>query len=318
METDDRFKVNEYIDQAEHGFVSSEHSLSFSNELSGSSEGKSSKDEVIEDVRGTLDDPTPHFDVFNSDYEEKEREQRGIDSLSVIIPALNEEHYAPKLLSSLVKQEFRGDLQVIVVDGQSEDNTIKAAMEYENKLDLKVISSERDIGKQRNEGAKVAKHPHLLFLDADVIMPRNMLNRFTSKINPNQRIVDTVVIVPHPLKFVDTVGGMYGNLVLGLINKFEPAMTGQFLLTTQENHQKVGGFAEGTIIGEDLDYVLRSSADGAKTHKHMFDYVFSSTRRGDLMGRASFISSWAKAYFYVRRHGPIYENFNYPFGNYKK
>lgn len=271
----------------------------------------------IEDVRRELDDFTPSMVSVDPGGEGKERKHRGIESLSIVIPALNEEHYLPKLLSSLDRQEFAGDLQVVVVDGKSNDRTVDVASNFKDRLDLTVISSERGIGRQRNAGAEIAKHQHLLFLDADVIVPRNMLNRFAAKINPKDRIVDTVVLVPHPLKFFDTVGGLYGNLVLGAINMIEPAMTGAFLLTTKDNHSKVGGFAEGAIIGEDLDYVLRSARDGAKTHKHMSHYVFSSTRRGDHMGRAQFMLSWVKAYLYVRRNGPIYDNFYYPYGDYK-
>ena len=42
---------------------------------------------------------------------------------SIIIPTLNEEKYLPHLLADLAKQTFQ-DFEVIVIDGQSTDQTV--------------------------------------------------------------------------------------------------------------------------------------------------------------------------------------------------
>ena len=48
---------------------------------------------------------------------------------SIVIPALNEEKFLPKLLESLSHQHFC-DFEVIVVDGRSKDKTVAVAETY--------------------------------------------------------------------------------------------------------------------------------------------------------------------------------------------
>ena len=90
--------------------------------------------------------------------------------LSVIIPTLNEEKYLPKLLKSIEKQEFEGKYEILVVDSMSNDATQDIARDY----GAKVIETERlGAGWARNVGARYAKYKNLLFLDADIILPKN-------------------------------------------------------------------------------------------------------------------------------------------------
>ena len=91
--------------------------------------------------------------------------------LSIIIPTYNEEKYLPKLLESIRNQNFK-DYEIIVADGNSEDNTRKIA----NKYKCKIING----GSQANginNGAKQAKYNNLLILDADASLPINFLNK---------------------------------------------------------------------------------------------------------------------------------------------
>src|ERR1700733_10407118 len=105
-----------------------------------------------------------------------------IHELSIIIPCLNEQAYLPRLLESIAAQTYDGKLQVIVVDGHSDDKTVASAHKYAQRLDdLLVVEAERNVGHQRNVGAKHAKYEHLLFLDADVVLPPDLLARLLKK-----------------------------------------------------------------------------------------------------------------------------------------
>ena len=75
---------------------------------------------------------------------------------SIVIPSLNEEKYLPKLLEDLAAQTY-SDFEVIVVDGNSKDETVKRSLEFKKSLlSLEVISSkERNVSHQRNLGAKI-------------------------------------------------------------------------------------------------------------------------------------------------------------------
>lgn len=95
---------------------------------------------------------------------------------SIIIPALNEEKYLPKLLGDLSSQSYQ-DFEVIVVDGGSKDKTITLANSFADKLPkLAILNSPRaHVCTQRNLGAKHARADILIFSDADNRLPTYFL-----------------------------------------------------------------------------------------------------------------------------------------------
>ena len=109
--------------------------------------------------------------------------------ISIIIPTLNEKKYLPKLLESLKKQTYR-DYEMIVADNGSKDRTRDIAKSYGCKV---VMGGLPAVG--RNNGAKAAKGDYLLFLDADVVLPKNFLKKFYSEFE--EEFID--VAVPYVL-----------------------------------------------------------------------------------------------------------------------
>jgi uncharacterized protein len=88
-------------------------------------------------------------------------------SISVIIPILNEADFIGRLLTSLYDE---GDLEIIVVDGGSIDDTFSVLNRFPL---LKIVSSSMGRGIQLNQGAKMATGEILWFLHADSIIPAN-------------------------------------------------------------------------------------------------------------------------------------------------
>jgi glycosyltransferase involved in cell wall biosynthesis len=87
--------------------------------------------------------------------------------LSIIIPTYNASRFMPGLLDSIFKQAVE-DMEVIIVDDCSNDNTVEVARRYP----AKVIQMERNNGpaRARNKGVEAAKGDIIFFLDADVIV----------------------------------------------------------------------------------------------------------------------------------------------------
>jgi rSAM/selenodomain-associated transferase 2 len=95
---------------------------------------------------------------------------------SIIIPTLNEEKAIEGCLSAL--QTLRKECEIIVVDGDSIDNTrILAA-----PLADKVITSALGRSKQMNSGARQATRDVLIFLHADTCLPENALQLIQQKL----------------------------------------------------------------------------------------------------------------------------------------
>lgn len=86
--------------------------------------------------------------------------------ISVIIPVLNE---AKTIKNVLLTLQNYPELEVIVVDGGSEDETISITESF----GYKVLSSPRGRSIQMNKGAAIATGSILLFLHGDTILPAN-------------------------------------------------------------------------------------------------------------------------------------------------
>jgi 4,4'-diaponeurosporenoate glycosyltransferase len=99
-------------------------------------------------------------------------------SLSVIIPARNEERSLPNLLDSLSGQLSSQD-EVIVVDDHSEDRTKAVAERSTVKVLESLPTPEGWIGKPWAcfQGARIASGEILIFLDADTVVEKNGLER---------------------------------------------------------------------------------------------------------------------------------------------
>lgn len=112
-----------------------------------------------------------------------------MSSISVIIPASNEATYIGDCLRSVLKQDFAGALQAVVVANGCHDNTAERARMLQSDFKLRGWSL---TVKERSEGGKIgalnmgdsaAVHGHRLYLDADILMDRNMLSALTEALN---------------------------------------------------------------------------------------------------------------------------------------
>jgi glycosyltransferase involved in cell wall biosynthesis len=243
-----------------------------------------------------------------------------MDELSIIIPTLNEQRYIPNLLESLTNQQFPGKLQVIVVDGQSNDATKQRVAEFKGKLsDLEFISTNPDVGHQRNVGASKAKYRYLLFLDADVILPNDCLPKLSKIIGEKENFTTAILHYNQTMSVLD-----YGALVLIYLLFFVawlvrmPVTNGDFILTTKAVHERIDGFREGAILGEDTDYGFRAIRSGARYRFIFATHIIGSDRRMKQTGRLKLILLWARVFLRVKKHGPTYSGVEYPFGHYNQ
>ena len=98
--------------------------------------------------------------------------------ISIIIPVLNEAEIIQPILIEL--QQY-SQVEIIVVDGGSQDNTVALAVQ----TGVKVISVSQSRAAQMNAGANIARGDILLFLHADTKLPSNFVELVVETLKPD-------------------------------------------------------------------------------------------------------------------------------------
>ena len=95
--------------------------------------------------------------------------------LSIIIPTFNREN---KIINALDSIPRRSDIEVIVIDDASTDNTVKILKEYKG-LNLKIIQLTKNggPGKARNFGLDIMQGEWFTFLDSDDCLVTDEFNK---------------------------------------------------------------------------------------------------------------------------------------------
>ncbi len=104
--------------------------------------------------------------------------------VSVIVPIYNVEQYINRALDSLVNQTLK-ELEVILVDDGSIDNSGKIADEYAEKyINFSVIHKKNGgLSDARNVGMKNASAPYIGFIDPDDYIESDMFERLFCSAN---------------------------------------------------------------------------------------------------------------------------------------
>lgn len=230
--------------------------------------------------------------------------------LSIVIPTFNEEKFLPYLLESLKKQTFR-DFEIIVADNLSTDATRSIALKAGARLVKGGLPA-----RGRNHGAKVAQGEWLLFLDADVILPPDFLEKSVAEIKKRNFSITSCLIRPLSDRKIDKLLHDTANWYLWTTKKFFPHAPGFCIFVKKELHRSLGGFDEKIKLAEDHDYVLRASRIA---HFGFLQNVRIpvSVRRLDKDGRFNISIKYLAVEAHLVFLGPIYSNvFNYKFGHF--
>lgn len=91
--------------------------------------------------------------------------------ISIIIPNYNYGHYLKEAIDSALQQTYQ-EIEVIVVDDGSTDNSSEILATYDNRIKT-VFQTNQGLPSARNAGITIATGEYLLFLDADDILLPN-------------------------------------------------------------------------------------------------------------------------------------------------
>ena len=104
------------------------------------------------------------------------------DLISIIIPVKNGSNYIKEAIEGIQKQNM--NIEIIVVDDCSTDNTVEIAESYGCKIVRHETSKGQVAGK--NSGLKVAEGKYILFHDHDDIMQEGALKRLYYEFTPDE------------------------------------------------------------------------------------------------------------------------------------
>jgi glycosyltransferase involved in cell wall biosynthesis len=198
-----------------------------------------------------------------------------VNRFSVVIPALNEEKFLPRLLRSLAAQTRR-DFDVVVVDGSSQDRTVDVARSFGPQLPgLNVIvSPKRGVALQRNLGARASRQDHsgpaaagewLVFLDADSQVQPYFMERIEAFVAEAQPRLFTSWFRPDSDRASDALFALLANMMVeGSIVAHRSLAPGPLTVVRRDAFELVNGYDETITFGEDYDLSERLTARGVE------------------------------------------------------
>ena len=214
-------------------------------------------------------------------------------TISVIIPAYNEENYIGATLQSVVNNAPENLLEIIVVNNASTDRTAEVASGFDK---VRVVNEpEKGLTRARQAGLNAAQGDLLAFIDADSLVPRNWFNVINKEFAANPALV----ALSGPYIYYDTpawqrwaVQLLYYGILARMIYVFTKyIITGGNFVAKKEALFKIGGFdTKIEFYGEDTDIARRLSEAG----KVKFNWNFFMPTSGRRFAKEGVIATGAK------------------------
>ena len=228
---------------------------------------------------------------INQNYQPKKSNKK--IPISVIIAVKNGGESVPLMLNALSKQIYDGDMEFIIIDDNSTDNTKNDIINFSNQDNrfqyVHSNSGSRDLQHKKralDAGIKHSKYEHLLFTDIDCIVQ-------------SEWIASTASLFTNEINYI--IGHAYVNSKKTLLNKFQRvdllmllfasygstslgapwASTGQNQAYTKTLYNKIGGFNQlkQYLQGDDTLFLQLAIKHGAQVafNSNPKSYVISRT-----------------------------------------
>ena len=188
--------------------------------------------------------------------------------LTVIVPAFNEEACLAGTLHAIDEAvaQLRArpdvDADVVVVDNASVDATGAIARRHGATV---VQEPVQGIARARNAGARSATGGVLVFIDADVIVPRSLLDTIGETMRDSTCVGGGVDVDYRPRRaFV-----RFYLRAWRLLARVTGMVQGAAQFCRRDAFAEVGGYDESVWIGEDVDFYWSLRTLAGRTGRHV-------------------------------------------------
>jgi glycosyltransferase involved in cell wall biosynthesis len=228
---------------------------------------------------------------------------RANSELTIVIPAKNEAKLIPRLLTSLMNQDYSKmpSTRVLVADANSTDGTPEVVLSFRDRLNVHVIPGGMpSVG--RNQGAAQADSQFLLFLDADVeLADTSLIRRCLEKAQARKLQCVTTNVICKEGTWIDNLFYRGNDFFQYLSYLHRPFATGMFMLFDRKKFCELGGFHEQILFAE--DYHLTQQVE-QKRFAIVRGGVYTTNRRFKKMGhlRAGWLFLWTLMNFWNEKH----------------
>jgi rSAM/selenodomain-associated transferase 2 len=200
--------------------------------------------------------------------------------VSIIIPTLNEADSIKATLDAI--KSFGDNVEIIVVDGGSTDETASIAESYK----VRVLTSARGRGTQMHAGAKAAKGEILWFLHADTIAPPSAIEQIVNALKDSNAVGGNFTICfdgeRRAARFLTWLYPQLGRIGL--------CYGDSAIFVRREVYERIGGFQPFPLF-EDLDFYRRLKRGGRTVN--LSAKVTTSSRRFETRSFALTFARWS-------------------------
>lgn len=231
--------------------------------------------------------------------------------LTIVIPTYNEEKYIAKTLTAISKQSKSKQIQIIIADAKSTDNTLQIAKNFAEKYNFNLQFVEGGLpAVGRNAGAKLVKTPYILFLDADVTFPHRkaIMIALEELLNSKCEMLSTTPLYKGEFDIRAFFMFRINKYISWFLSKTEPFAIGGFTLVKKELFEKLGGYDEKATQSEDW---LLSRKVNPNNFKLLPDLMTQDNRRFKRYGYWSMVKLLYKNWKNRKNIDYFYKEQNY-------
>ena len=214
------------------------------------------------------------------------------DKITIVVPCKNEQDYIHHLLEGLRLQGI-GNTRIIIADC-STDNTRQVIKDHSSFLNIEIIDG-GPVSIAKNNGARLATTPYILFIDADVrFFKHNVIRDSVNVIESKNLDLIGLKIKCYDKHKRAKIGFILFNGVNGVMKFFSPFAVGAYMLTRRDRFEELGGFPEQLSTSE--DYFL-SKMYSPRKFKIVNHYFGQDSRRFQKMGYMGMAKYLVKNFF---------------------